>query len=224
MTGDRNTAGHDAAADQNTCVACNNPAAVDDGAVDGAAAEDGDAGRCAGDEVAVEKAAGQERAADDGDAPAPIVPALMTPPLKLVALITMALVWPLNLVGYGPVNAMKFPDALSGQQSARTMPPLYAVEPLPILGVIVSIRWLGVRAPLASAAGSTASRGADQSGFAASVIDAAARLSISHRATETTLVAAATPLQFEPIQQQHRKDSSRASAAWIDQVNPGARA
>jgi hypothetical protein len=52
--------------------------------------------------------------------PAPIVPALMTPPLKLVALITMALVWPLNLVGYGPVNAMKFPNALSDQQSART--------------------------------------------------------------------------------------------------------
>jgi hypothetical protein len=47
--------------------------------------------------------------------PVPIVPALVTPPLKLVALITMALVWPLNLVGYGPVNAMKFPDALSGQ-------------------------------------------------------------------------------------------------------------
>jgi hypothetical protein len=65
----------------------------------------------------------------------------------------MALVWPLNLVGYGPVNAMKFPDALSGQQSARTMPPLYAIEPLPILGVIVSIRWLGMRALLASAAG-----------------------------------------------------------------------
>jgi hypothetical protein len=38
--------------------------------------------------------------------------------------------------------------------------------------------------------GSAASRAADQSGFAASVIDAAARLSISHRATETTLVAA----------------------------------
>jgi hypothetical protein len=68
MTGDRNAAGHDAAADQNTCVACNNPAAVDDGAVDGAAAKDGDAGRRAGDEVAVEEAAGQERAADDGDA------------------------------------------------------------------------------------------------------------------------------------------------------------
>jgi hypothetical protein len=47
--------------------------------------------------------------------PVPIVPALVTPPLKLVALITMAVVWPLNLVGYGPVNAMKFPNALSGQ-------------------------------------------------------------------------------------------------------------
>ena len=103
MTGDRNTAGHDAAADQNTCVACNKPAAVDDGAVDGAVAEDGDAGRRAGDEVAVEEAAGQECAADDGDA------------ATLVALITMAVVWPLNLVGYGPVNAMKFPNALSGQ-------------------------------------------------------------------------------------------------------------
>jgi hypothetical protein len=68
------------------------------------------------------------------------------------------------------------------------MPPLYAIEPLPILGVIVSIRWLGVRALLASVA--RPSRAADQSGFAASVIDAAARLSISHRATETTLVAA----------------------------------
>jgi hypothetical protein len=53
--------------------------------------------------------------------PVPIVPALVTPPLKLVALITMAVVWPLNLVGYGPVNAMKFPNALSGQQSARTI-------------------------------------------------------------------------------------------------------
>jgi hypothetical protein len=47
--------------------------------------------------------------------PVPIVPALVTPPLKLVALITMAVVWPLNLVGYGPVNAMKFPNALSSQ-------------------------------------------------------------------------------------------------------------
>ena len=103
-------------------------------------------------EVAVEKAAGQNVLLMTVTPPAPIVPALMTPPLKLVALITMALVWPLNLVGYGPVNAMKFPDALSGQQSARTMPPPYAVEPLPILGVIVLIWWLGVRAPLASAA------------------------------------------------------------------------
>jgi hypothetical protein len=78
--------------------------------------------------------------------PAPIVPALVTPPLKVAALITIALVWPLNLVGYGPVNAMKFPNALSGHQSARTIPPVYAVEPLPILAVIVSIRWLGMRA------------------------------------------------------------------------------
>jgi hypothetical protein len=85
--------------------------------------------------------------------PAPIVSALVTPPLKVVALITMALVWQLNLVGYGPVNATKFPNALSDQQSARTIPPLYAVAVLPILAVIVSIRWLGMRALLASAAG-----------------------------------------------------------------------
>jgi hypothetical protein len=115
MTGDRNTAGHDAAADQNTCVACNNPAAVDDGAVDGAVAEDGDAGRRAGDEVAVEEAAVRNVLLMTVTPPVPIVPALVTPPLKLVALITMAVVWPLNLVGYGPVNAMKFPNALSGQ-------------------------------------------------------------------------------------------------------------
>jgi hypothetical protein len=121
--------------------------------VDGAAAEDGDASGAAGDEVAVEEAAGQERAADDGDAARPDRAGLVTPPLKVVALITMALVWQLNLVGYGPVNATKFPNALSDQQSARTIPPLYAVAVLPILAVIVSIRWLGMRALLASAAG-----------------------------------------------------------------------
>jgi hypothetical protein len=71
MTGDRDTAGHDAAADQEAGVARDNPAAVDDGAVNGAAAADGDAGRRAGNEVAVEEAAGQERAADDGDAACP---------------------------------------------------------------------------------------------------------------------------------------------------------
>jgi hypothetical protein len=45
--------------------------------------------------------------------PDPIVPALVTPPLKVVALISMADAVPLNLVGYGPVNAMEPPQALS---------------------------------------------------------------------------------------------------------------
>jgi len=43
--------------------------------------------------------------------PAPIVPALVTPPLKVVALISISDAVPLNLVGYGPVNAMEPPSA-----------------------------------------------------------------------------------------------------------------
>jgi hypothetical protein len=38
--------------------------------------------------------------------PEPIVPALVTPPLKVVWLITIAVVLPLNLVGYGPLNGI----------------------------------------------------------------------------------------------------------------------
>lgn len=44
--------------------------------------------------------------------PEPIVPVLVTPPLKVVALITMAGVLPPKTVGYGPVNAMEPPNAL----------------------------------------------------------------------------------------------------------------
>jgi hypothetical protein len=38
--------------------------------------------------------------------PGPIAPALVTPPLKVVWLITIAEVWPLKTVGYGPLNAI----------------------------------------------------------------------------------------------------------------------
>jgi hypothetical protein len=41
--------------------------------------------------------------------PDPIVPALVTPPLKVVWLISIAGVLPLNLVGYGPVNGICSP-------------------------------------------------------------------------------------------------------------------
>ena len=122
MTGDRDTAGQDAAADQDTGAGRNDPAAVNDGAVDGAAAEDGDAGRRAGDEIAVEEAAVRNVLLMTVTPPVPIVPALVTPPLKLVALITMAVVWPLNLVGYGPVNATERPDALLGRHPPSRSP------------------------------------------------------------------------------------------------------
>jgi hypothetical protein len=38
--------------------------------------------------------------------PGPIVPVLVTPPLKVVWLITIAAVLPLKTVGYGPLNAI----------------------------------------------------------------------------------------------------------------------
>jgi hypothetical protein len=38
--------------------------------------------------------------------PAPIVPVLVTPPLKVVWLITIAVVLPLKTVGYGPLNGI----------------------------------------------------------------------------------------------------------------------
>jgi hypothetical protein len=63
----------------------------------------------AGNDAIVEDAAAEERAADDRDAARPIVPALVTPPLKAVALITIAFVLPLKTVGYGPVNAIGAP-------------------------------------------------------------------------------------------------------------------
>ena len=66
----------------------------------------------AGNDAIVEDAAAEERAADDRDAARPIVPALVTPPLKAVALITIAFVLPLKTVGYGPVNAIGAPKGV----------------------------------------------------------------------------------------------------------------
>ncbi len=43
--------------------------------------------------------------------PDPIVPTLVTPPAKVVALISMAGVLPPKTVGYGPVNAIGHPHA-----------------------------------------------------------------------------------------------------------------
>jgi hypothetical protein len=57
-------------------------------------------------------AAGIDADADahEGADPGPIVPALVTPPLKVVWLITIAVAVPLKTVGYGPLNAIGAPS------------------------------------------------------------------------------------------------------------------